>query len=122
MEFILANADGTRCASCEPSPKDADFPRPLEPVDDLSPTTVITHVVRQKDGKLLVRGTTADDGIVKKVLVNGQAARTLTPNYSEWEVILPSTAGADRKLQAQAEDAAGNIEPRPHVVTLSGPR
>jgi hypothetical protein len=34
----------------------------IHPVDDLSPPTVITRVGRTRIGKLLVRGTTADNG------------------------------------------------------------
>ena len=34
--------------------KGTTFPKLLDPVDDLPPVTVITHVIRQKDGKLLV--------------------------------------------------------------------
>src|SRR5262249_28582996 len=50
--------------------KDVEFPKLLDPVDDLPPTTVITHVRRAGD-RLTVRGTTADNGTVKRVLVNG---------------------------------------------------
>ena len=32
-------------------------------------------------------------------------------NYNEWEATVPATT----KLQAFAEDATGNIEPKPHV-------
>src|SRR5262249_50844541 len=49
-----------------PPNKDDDYPGKLRPVDDLPPVTVITRVLA-KDGKLLVRGTTTDDGAVKKV-------------------------------------------------------
>jgi hypothetical protein len=87
-----------------------EFPSPLQPKDDLAPTTVITHVVRQGD-KLIVRGTAADNGEVTKVIVNGQAARSLRPNYAEWEV----TLDAAPELRAHAEDAAGNIEKHEHV-------
>jgi hypothetical protein len=64
-----------------------------------------------------VRGTTAEDGIVAKVLVNGQAARALAPNFAEWEVVL-TKAPATKEVRAQATDAAGNVEPRPHVVAV----
>ena len=36
-------------------PKESDYPRPLDPVDDLPPATVITHVANLARGKLLVR-------------------------------------------------------------------
>lgn len=92
------------------------FPEIPVPVDDLPPTTVITHVV--KDGaKWVVRGTTADNGDVKGVTVNGQAARSLRPNFAEWEAVLDGSVAGGR-LQAHAQDAAGNVEKRPHLVVL----
>jgi hypothetical protein len=93
-------------------PTEDDFPRPLDVVDDLPPQTIITGV-RLVDGRLRVRGTTADNGTVKRVRVNGQDVQALRPNFAEWEVVLaPSPT-----VTAHAEDAAGNIEPRPHRVT-----
>ncbi|HYT92664.1 MAG TPA: G8 domain-containing protein [Gemmataceae bacterium] len=97
--------------------KDVAFPKLLDPVDDLPPTTVITHVRRTAAGRLAVRGTTADNGTVKRVLVNGQEARALTDNFAEWEIELQVAAGAV-SLRAHAEDAAGNVEKRPHVVNV----
>lgn len=94
---------------------DAEFPKLLDPVDDLPPTTVITHVTRTASGKLLVRGTTADNGTVTKVLVNGRQARALTPNFAEWEVILDMAP----HVRAHSLDAARNVEPRPHVIAIS---
>jgi hypothetical protein len=93
---------------------DVPFPALLDPVDDLPPTTVVTHVTRPAGGGFVVRGTTADNGTVRRVMVNGQAARALAPNFAEWEVTLAAPAGTP--LRAHAEDAAGNVEPRPHVV------
>src|SRR5262249_52003413 len=40
--------------------KDVAFPKLLDPVDDLPPTTVITHV-RKAGTNVVVRGTTADN-------------------------------------------------------------
>jgi hypothetical protein len=94
--------------------KGVPFPQLLDPVDDLPPTTVITSVDRVGSGKLLVRGTTADNGTVKKVIVNGQEARATAANFAEWEITLDGSVGV--RLEAHAEDAAGNIERRPHVV------
>jgi hypothetical protein len=51
---------------------------------------------------------------VKKVLVNGKEAKSLTGTFAEWEIVLEK---AD-KVEAFAEDAAGNVEKRPHVVTV----
>lgn len=91
-----------------------EFPKLLDPVDDLPPATVITSVVRQ-NGKLLVRGTCSDNGDVKRVAVNGQEAKAVSSNFGEWQVELASaTAG---KLVATAIDAAGNQEKLVHEVT-----
>src|SRR5262249_7481612 len=94
---------------------DVEFPKLLDPVDDLPPTTVITHVSKATDGKLLVRGSTADNGTVKRVQVNGKEAKATATNFSEWEITLP--AGAT-KVEAHAEDEAGNVEKRGHVVLV----
>jgi hypothetical protein len=91
---------------------DVKFPEPLDPVDDLPPATVITDV-RTKGGKVVVRGTTSDNGTVKRVLVNGTEARALRPNFAEWEATLKAGPGKV-KLTAHAEDEAGNVEKLPH--------
>jgi hypothetical protein len=93
--------------------KDIAFPRFPEIVDDLPPATVITGVVK-KDGKLIVRGSTTDNGTVKRVLVNGQEAKATAANFTEWEITLDATA----ELKALAEDAAGNVEKTPMVVVV----
>ncbi len=94
-----------------------EFPVLLDPVDDLPPTTVITHVQRA-GATLVVRGRTADNGAVKQVLVNGTRARALAPNFAEWEAVLSDLGPGQRKVSAQAEDAADNVERRPHVRTV----
>ncbi len=86
----------------------------LEPIDKLTPITVITHV--RKDGdNLVVRGTTSDNGVLKRVTVNGLTAKVAA--NGEWEVTLATKAGAV-KLTAQAEDAVGNAEKTPHELTV----
>jgi hypothetical protein len=92
----------------------AEFPKLLDPIDDQPPTTVITHISRTSAGKLLVRGTTADNGTVTKVIVNGREASALAPNFAEWEATIEGSA----ELRAHAEDTAGNREKRPHVVAI----
>jgi hypothetical protein len=72
--------------------------------------------IRRSGVNLVVRGTTADNGTVTKVLVNGQPARALAANFAEWEAILAPAAA--KQVQAQATDAAGNVEPRPHTVAV----
>ena len=89
-----------------------DFPVLLKPVDDLPPTTVITHIER-KLSKQIIRGTAADNGEIVKVMVNGQPATSLRGNFAEWQIELPES---DKPLESQAEDAAGNKELRPHKV------
>ena len=96
-------------------PVEKDFPGALKLVDDLPPSTVITSVLPQKDGALLVRGTTADNGTVKRVAVNGRDAKAMRENFAEWEVTLHKTS-AGTQLNAHAEDAAGNVEKRAHMV------
>jgi hypothetical protein len=94
--------------------KDVAFPKLLDPVDDLPPTTVITHVVPTTDG-LIVRGTASDNGTIVKVVVNKAAAKATRPNFAEWEVTLANVK-TETTLRAHAEDAAGNVEPSPHLI------
>ena len=91
-----------------------EFPKLLDPVDDLPPTTVVTDVRRQSGNRLMVRGTTAAAGTIRRVLVNGKPARASDENFSQWEVELDGLPAGKVKLEAHAEDTAGNIEPRPH--------
>lgn len=100
-------------------PTEAEYPGVLRPVDDLPPETVITRIVAQPDRSWLVQGTTADNGAVKRVIVNGREARPQRPDFAQWEVVLPTEA-AGVELQAFAEDEAGNVEQRPHRLGLVG--
>jgi hypothetical protein len=93
------------------------FPKLLDPIDDLAPTTVITHV-GIKNGKIKVRGTTSDNGTVTKVLVNDHEARATRANFAEWEIDLPLPRGEAASIRANAQDAAGNVEKLAHVVNL----
>jgi hypothetical protein len=99
-------------------PTEADFPAPLHPADSLPPQSTITSVSLDADGGRLVRGTASDDGTIRRVKVNGQEARALRPNFAEWEVKLAGAAPAE--IQALAEDAAGNVERRPHTIAQVG--
>jgi hypothetical protein len=98
------------------APKEADFPKPLAPVDDLPPATVITHVRNPSAGKLIVRGPTSDNGSVREVRVNGQQARV---NFAEWEVIIEDLRPGVMKLAAQATDDAGNVDKQPHIQSVT---
>ena len=97
-------------------PEESEYPKPLDPVDDQAPTTVITSALPGKDGAILVRGVTSDNGDVKRVVVNGVAAKPLRQNYAEWEATVPAPGTGKWELSAFAEDVAGNIEPRPHRI------
>ncbi|MEO8497509.1 MAG: hypothetical protein ABI614_20755, partial [Planctomycetota bacterium] len=102
----------------EPPNDEADYPRPLEPVDDLPPITVVTQIRPLADGKLLVGGAASDNGEIKKVLVNGLPATSLRGNFAQWEVEVSRERSQDWTLAAHAEDSAGNIERVPHVVAV----
>ena len=93
---------------------DVAFPAFPQPADDLPPATIITSVLK-KDGKLVVRGSTIDNGTVTRVLVNGKLAKATSANFTEWEI----TLAAATELKAFAEDAAGNVEKTPHAVAVN---
>jgi hypothetical protein len=97
--------------------KGVEFPKLLGPVDDLPPTTVITHAIRLPGGKLHVRGATADNAAVRRVVVNGREATALATNFTEWEITLESVPSHRFRLEAYAEDVAGNVEQNRHVIT-----
>jgi hypothetical protein len=87
----------------------------LNPVDTLPPITVITQV--RKDGNaLVVRGTTSDNGTLKRVTVNGTEAKFAATG--EWEFTLANVKAGPVKLTALSEDVAGNAEKTPHEVTV----
>jgi hypothetical protein len=94
-----------------------EFPTLLEPVDDLPPTTVITHIAKKGAG-WIVRGCAADDSAVKEVVVNGVPARSLRADFAEWEVELNELKGDCPEVTAKATDAAGHAEALPHTVVV----
>ncbi len=102
-------------------PSSSGFPAPLDPIDDRPPVSVITRVDPIRDRQLVVHGMTADDGTVRTVRVNGQAARALAPNYSQWEVALKGLASGPLLVVATAEDEAGNTEQNPHRTSVVVP-
>lgn len=109
-EVLPLTGDESRAAEVH----DVAFPELLKPVDDFAPVTVITHVTK-RDGKIVVRGTTADNGTVKRVLVNGVEAAAIATNFAEWEAAVDGA----KLISAHSEDSAGNVEKRPHVVTVN---
>ncbi len=97
--------------------RDVPFPTPLDPVDDLPPTTVITRAV-VRDGKLRVTGITHDNGEVASVLVNGQPAETVSRQAGlvDWEIAMDAPEGG--KVVARAIDKAGNKEIGGHEIRV----
>lgn len=94
------------------------FPDLLEPIDDFPPVTVITHVRKPPGEYYLVSGTTSDNGRVAEVLVNGQKAIATAPNFSQWAVKIAVDQVQNGCLEAYAVDAAGNVEKRPHRLSV----
>jgi hypothetical protein len=93
--------------------RDVPFPKLLDPVDDLAPTTIITGA-RLQDGKLMVTGITHDNGDIAEIQVNGQVAEivSMSAGVADWKISLErSDAG---KVSAFAKDKAGNSEQTPH--------
>jgi hypothetical protein len=111
-----AKAEGTG-VSCGPFATPA-FPKPLDPVDDLPPATVITSVERAPEGRVVVRGTTSDNGTLKCVRVNGREAKATARNFAQWEITLEGAASGPITLLATGEDEAGNVEKTPHKLTV----
>jgi hypothetical protein len=94
-----------------------EFPELLDPVDDLSPATVITQVRREGD-KTIVEGVTHDNGIIETVAVNGRPAKLTrhTDGVLDWRIELSVRKGGT--VEAIATDRAGNVELTPHQVMI----
>jgi hypothetical protein len=87
-------------------------------IDDRPPFTIITSVAAGPGGQTIVRGTTVDDGVIARVLVNETEARPLADNFLEWEAFLPDNSRDVKTITARAVDTRGNSEPRPHVIRV----
>ncbi len=64
----------------------------LRPIDDLPPSTVITHVMRgESSDPIRVKGVAIDDYEIKRVVVNGREAKPLRPTSpsgrSSWAAV-----------------------------------
>jgi len=94
------------------------FPIAPKAIDDLPPTTVITRVSISKDGQVSIRGTSADNGKVTKVTVNGKPVKPMASNFADWEIVIEKPAKAELVLEAKAEDDAGNVEKTPAMVVV----
>jgi hypothetical protein len=96
------------------------FPQLLDPVDDLAPATLITSVQPLEDGRVLIRGTSHDDGEIASVKVNGTAAELhkVTDGVADWSATVKIAPG--ERISAEAQDAAGNREHTPSYFSLTG--
>jgi hypothetical protein len=103
--------------------KDVEFPKVLDPVDDIAPATIVTSprrgaVAKLTNGTLTVRGTTTDNLLTRRVTVNGVEAQNTDFDFHQWEVKLTGLKPGKLKLEAKSEDGAGNIEQMVHVVDV----
>jgi hypothetical protein len=89
-------------------------------VDDFAPHTIITKAIRVKD-EVLIGGCSYDASEIKQVLVNGRKAYSTRGDFAEWEVVFGVPADKPFSVSARAEDLVGNLEPLPHVISLSAP-
>lgn len=89
------------------------FPKLLDPIDDLPPATIVTYIGR-KNSKVIVRGVTHDNGEITSVTVNGRAAKAqfTTSGVVDWQIEL--NMAKDGRVVAFATDKAGNAEQTPH--------
>lgn len=118
-----------------------EFPKLLDPVDDLPPATVVTLpqrglAAKLQDGRLLVRGTTTDNDSTRRVLVSIVAADAegeplpdakavqveaadIDFNFHQWQATFENVRPGNYLIIAQAEDAAGNVEQTPHGFAVA---
>jgi hypothetical protein len=92
-----------------------EFPRLVDPIDDLPPASVILSV-RRSGARLVVRGVSHDNGEVASVTVNGVPAKitSLSAGVADWEAAVEPPG--DGAISAGAADKAGNAEATPHRV------
>lgn len=95
------------------------FPQ-IEPVDDLPPATVITHL-KMNGENIHISGSTIDNSKVTKVLINGIEATSSRNHFAEWTAVIPLSSVSNNTLKAHAVDKHNNVEPKPHVLTLPNP-
>jgi hypothetical protein len=101
-----------------------EFPKVLDPVDDLPPASVVTFPtagapVKAVDGVLIIRGTTTDNTQTKRVSVNGVPAKNTGFDFHQWEVQLTGVKPGKLKLVTDAEDVSGNHEKTPHELEIT---
>ena len=118
-EVTGVTGDASRLADVE----NIAFPQLLTPVDDEPPATIVTWPtagipVARDNGDVTVTGTSTDNVGVRRVTVNGVAAEPVDDEFLQWTATLRNVAPGRLVITATSEDAAGNIEQTPHVVTV----
>lgn len=88
---------------------DVEWPKLLDPVDDLPPATIITSV-REDNGSLHVEGLSHDNGAITKIQINGRPADVVSQGSGvvDWRITLQRPL--DGELVAAATDESGNTE------------
>jgi hypothetical protein len=100
-----------------------DFPKVLDPVDDLPPATIIVSpangaTVQAENGTLVIRGATTDNNSTRRVVVNGVDAEDVDYNYHAWQVRLTGLKPGPKTITAYGVDSAGNKEVTAHSITV----
>ncbi len=100
-----------------------DFPQLLTPIDDQPPATVVTWPaagipVHADGGRVVVKGTTSDNVKTRRVTVNGVEAEAVDDDFLQWQATLTDVEAGPLTITAVSEDAAGNVEQTPHVLTV----
>ena len=97
--------------------KNVEFPKLLDPIDDLPPATMIRSITRT-NGRIVVTGITQDNGDLAAVTINGTAAQITASQagVSDWRAEIATPA--DAIISAAAKDAAGNMEATAQRVTI----
>lgn len=111
----VANLTGEESLAAEITDPQVEFPKLLDPVDDLPPATVVTSVRRESD-RLVVTGVSHDNGEIAAVTVNGRKADVVASHAGvvDWRIEIPGQK--KDTVTAAATDQAGNIERTAHRV------
>lgn len=94
-----------------------EWPKLLNPIDDLPPATIITSIRRTAD-IIDISGVSHDNGDIVSIQVNGHDAEVMTTSAGVvvWRVSL--NVPADGRLIASASDRDGNKEQTGHVIQI----
>lgn len=81
-------------------PNEANYPRPLDPIDDQPPLVIVTSVTKGR-----IRGASVDAGGIRLLTCNGQPVQSVRGQYLEWETIVPL---GTKEIVIEAHDESGN--------------